>query len=83
MKNSTYVTFAQECITRAGTWLDKYNDQYPMDRWMHKSNYTGLELGRQQRERRRKLELSIKNLNAAIAEIEVEMAYLEEEIKNS
>lgn len=82
MKNSTYITFAQECITRAGTWLTKYNDQYPMERWKHEANYTRMELERQRRDRLRKLELSIKNLNAAILEIEVEMAYLENEIKN-
>jgi hypothetical protein len=82
MKNSTYVTFAQECITRAGTWLDKYNGQYPMDRWKHKANYTLLELDRQRRERLRKLELSIKNLDAAIAEIEVEMAYVNKELED-
>ena len=86
MYTRDFVGFAKECTGRATKWLNKYLEQgavNPKECGSQMLAVTPWERARYDRERRRKLELSVKNLNAAIAEIEVEMAYLDEEIKNN
>ena len=74
-----YVGFAKECTDRAKGWLEKYQGQPAYVLGSIRSRLDRLSI---LTARRRKLELAIKNFNAAIAEVEVEMAYLDEEIKN-
>ena len=83
MYTRDFVDFAKQCTGRATKWLNKYLEQGPLDCARLGYYITPWDRTRYDMERRRKLELSLKNLNAAIAEVEVEMAYLDEEIKNS
>ncbi len=78
-ENMNYVQFAMECTDRAKGWLEKYEEQPailgPMPgRLVRLSIMTA---------RRRKLELAVKNLKTAIAEIEVEMSYTDMDIEKT
>ena len=67
--NRDYTGFAIESANRAVKWIHRYEED--IRRESHRDYSKVLLNGRI-----KKLELAIKNLNAAIAEVEVEIAYL-------
>lgn len=67
--NRDYTGFAVESAKRAVKWIRKYEEDIRLE--SHR-DYSKVLM----KSRLKKLELAIKNFNTAIAEVEVEIAYL-------